>query len=116
MLKIDDQHWVQLDAIRRYAFLTVERIKERDAGDGYRRVWLRSCGLHKCPVEPHSPVEHRPYKRDVVQKLTARRTFRVGRFNDHGYARISRIGYDKMIILVRLFLYDFQYTFDLKGR
>jgi len=50
------------------------------------------------------------------RKTDCRRTLRVRGFNNHGYARMDWIGNDKVIILVRFFLYDSQYTFDLKGR
>src|SRR6266478_7658127 len=102
MLEIDHQDRVELDTIRRYAFLTMEHVKEPDTGDGYRHAQLRSGKVQrKNPVKLQSPIEHRPHRIDVIEKLTARRTLRVGGFNDHGYARIDWIGNDKVIVLVR---------------
>lgn len=40
--KINTQHRVYLDTIRRYTLLTVERIEKRDTGDGYWHIWRRS--------------------------------------------------------------------------
>ena len=100
---------MQLNGVWRNAFLTVQRIKERYARDSHRHVRLQPNNLSKFLIEDMS------HKHDVIKEMTARRTPRVGSFNDHGHTRIGGIGNDKVKILIGFLLDQRQYAGNLKG-